>query len=32
LKFHVPLQICCCPVQKNLPKKAKLAWLVNRYL
>jgi hypothetical protein len=20
LKFHVPLQICCCPVQKNLPQ------------
>ena len=32
LKFHVPLQSCCCPVQKNLPRKAELAWLVSRYL
>ena len=30
LKFHVPLQSCCCPVQKNLPRKAELAWLVSR--
>ena len=21
LKFHQPLQSCCCPVQKNLPRK-----------
>ena len=32
LKFHVPLQSCCCPVQKNLPRMAELAWLVSRYL
>ena len=32
LKFHVPLQSCCCPVQKCLPRKAKLAWLFSRYL
>ena len=32
LKFHVPLQSCCCPVQKNLPRRAELAWLVSRYL
>ena len=32
LKFHVPLQSCCGPVQKNLPSKAELAWLVSRYL
>ena len=25
LKSYVPLQSCCCPVQKDLPKKAKLA-------
>ena len=29
LKFHVPLQSCCCPVQKNLPRKAELAWLAG---
>ena len=28
LKFHVPFQSCCCPVQKKLPRKAELAWLV----
>ena len=32
LKFHDGLQSCCCPVQKNLPRKAELAWQVNRYL
>ena len=32
LKFTEPLQSCCCPVQKNLPRKAALAWQVNRYL
>ena len=32
LKFHGPLQSCCCPVQKNLPRWAELAWLVSRYL
>ena len=32
LKFQVPLQSCCCPVQKNLPRRAELAWLVSRYL
>jgi hypothetical protein len=25
-------QNCCCPVQKNLPSKAELAWQVSRYL
>ena len=28
----MPLQSCCCPLQKNLPRKAELAWLVSRYL
>ena len=32
LKSYVPLQSCCCPVQKNLPRKAELAWQVSRYL
>ena len=32
LKFTKPLQSCCCPVQKNLPRKAELAWQVSRYL
>jgi hypothetical protein len=32
LKFTEPLQSCCCPVQKNLPRKAELAWQVSRYL
>ena len=32
LKFHDGLQSCCCPVQKNLPRKAELAWQVSRYL
>ena len=32
LKFHNGLQNCCCPVQKNLPRKAELAWQVSRYL
>ena len=31
-KFHDGLQSCCCPVQKNLPRKAELAWQVSRYL
>ena len=26
LKFTKPLQSCCCPVQKNLHRKAELAW------
>ena len=25
LKFHMPLQGCCCPVPKNLLRKAELA-------
>jgi hypothetical protein len=29
LKFHVPLQSCCCPVQKNLARRAELAWLIR---
>ena len=32
LKFYQPLQSCCCPVQKSLPRKAELAWQVSRYL
>ena len=32
LRFHDGLQSCCCPVQKNLPRKAELAWQVSRYL
>ena len=32
LKFHHSLQSCCCPVQKNLHRKAELAWQVSRYL
>jgi hypothetical protein len=32
LKFTEPLLSCCCRVQKNLPKKAELAWQVSRYL
>ena len=31
-KFTEPLQSCCCPVQKNLPSRAELAWQVSRYL
>ena len=31
LKFIEPLQCCCCPVPKNLAKKAELAWQVSRY-
>ena len=26
LEYHDPLQSCCCPMQKNLPRKA---WLVG---
>ena len=33
LKFTEPLQNCCCPVLKNLPRKAELAKQVSsRYL
>ena len=32
LKFTEPLQSYCCPVQKNLPRKAELARQVSRYL
>jgi hypothetical protein len=32
LEFTEPLQSCCCPVQKNLPRKAELAWQLSRYL
>ena len=32
LKFTEPLQSCCCPVPKNLPIRAELAWQVSRYL
>ena len=32
LKSYQPLQSCCCPVQKDLPRRAELAWQVSRYL
>ena len=32
LKFTELLQCCCCPVQKNLTRKAELAWQVSRYV
>ena len=32
LKLTEPLQSCCCPVQKNLPSRAELAWQLSRYL
>ena len=32
LKLTEPLQSCCCPVQKYLPRMAKLAWQLSRYL
>ena len=32
LKLTEPLQICCCPVQKYLPRLAELAWQLSRYL
>ena len=32
LKFTEPLQSCCCPVPKNLPSRAELAWQASRYL
>ena len=32
LKSSQPLQSCCCPVQRNLPRKAELTWQVSRYL
>jgi hypothetical protein len=32
LKFDKGLQSWCYPVQKNLPRKAELAWQVSRYL
>ena len=32
LKLTEPLQICCCPVQKYLPRMAELAWQLSRYL
>ena len=31
-KFSAPLQSCCCPVQKYLPRMAELAWQLSRYL
>ena len=31
LKLNEPLQSCCCPVQKNRPRKAELAWQVSKY-
>ena len=32
LKLTKPLQSCCCPVQKYLPRMAELAWQLSRYL
>ena len=32
LKSTEPLQSCCCPVQKYLPRMAELAWQLSRYL
>ena len=32
LKSNKPLQSCCCPVQKNLPRKAELVWQVSQGL
>ena len=32
LKLTEPLQSCCCPVQKYLPRLAELAWQLSRYL
>ena len=32
LKFTEPLQSGCCPVPKNLPIRAELAWQVSGYL
>ena len=32
LKLTEPLQICCCPLQKYLPRLAELAWQLSRYL
>ena len=32
LKLTEPLQSCCCPVQKYLPRMAALAWQLSRYL
>ena len=29
LRCHDGLQSCCCPVQRNLPRKAELAWQVT---
>jgi hypothetical protein len=32
LKFNEPLQGCCRSGQKNLLRRAELAWLVSRYI
>ena len=32
LKLTEPLQSCCCPVQKYLPRMAELAWQLSRDL
>ena len=32
LKFTQPLQSCCCPVQKYVPRMAELAWQLSSYL
>ena len=32
LKLTEPLQSCCCPVQKYLPRMAELAWQLSKYL
>ena len=32
LKYIELVQSCCCPVPKNLPSRAELAWQASRYL
>jgi hypothetical protein len=32
LEFIEPLQSCCCPAQKYLPRMAELAWQLSSYL
>ena len=32
LKLNEPLQSCCCPLQKYLPRMTELAWQLSRYL
>ena len=32
MNFTEPLESCCCPVQKYLPRIAELAWQLSKYL